>query len=178
MSCCCGWCYVHICIYACLYICMILLRVCLSTSYLHSIVSSFFFDVRLVRVRVRVRVRHWWYATGLGLGLVGEYKTYRILGVWTWKFGMLKVYVYVNDKNRFKSMTSTQKKYLPLGWLRRQNVFSLRINGNRMNIFSHFFSEFGAINPHVHQSMFILNIRNGFRGQMFVEFLGRIWVGI
>ena len=110
--------------------------------------------------------------------LVGEYKTYRILGVWTWKFGMLKVYVYVNDKNRFKSMTSTQKKYLPLGWLRRQNVFSLRINGNRMNIFSHFFSEFGAINPHVHQSMFILNIRNGFRGQMFVEFLGRIWVGI
>ena len=114
----------------------------------------------------------------LGLGLVGEYKTYRILGVWTWKFGMLKVYVYVNDKNRFKSMTSTQKKYLPLGWLRRQNVFSLRINGNRMNIFSHFFSEFGAINPHVHQSMFILNIRNGFRGQMFVEFLGRIWVGI
>ena len=119
-----------------------------------------------------------WFGLWLGLGLVGEYKTYRILGVWTWKFGMLKVYVYVNDKNRFKSMTSTQKKYLPLGWLRRQNVFSLRINGNRMNIFSHFFSEFGAINPHVHQSMFILNIRNGFRGQMFVEFLGRIWVGI
>ena len=52
------------------------------------VVIRFMARVRVVirfmaRVRVRVRVRHWWYATGLGLGLVGEYKTYRILGVWT-----------------------------------------------------------------------------------------------
>ena len=37
-----------ICIYACLYICMMLLRVCLSTPYLHFFVSSFLYDVRLV----------------------------------------------------------------------------------------------------------------------------------
>ena len=37
-----------ICIYACLYICMIRMRVCLSTSSLHSFVSSFLYDVRLV----------------------------------------------------------------------------------------------------------------------------------
>ena len=35
--------YMHV-----VYICVIVLRVCVSTSYLHSFVSSFFFDVRLV----------------------------------------------------------------------------------------------------------------------------------